>query len=241
MEPAWRSAADDIAVLVHRRDHLLMLDGFRSDTLDPELDLIVRLRATPPRRAAAEYGAAHTGSGRVDSRGDQLADARPAPRLRASRPARAGRCVGGRRSCARPRGLAPPAGVDPSAAAVMTPGMEALAYLLLVLAIVARGPGDPVVRAHPARTAGLRASPLALGGGAGDGVHAARRVAARRGAPLCRRGGGAAGVAAVRDVEPASCDASRAVRRRERARAGARAPDGRRRTTGGGRRGERAR
>lgn len=134
----------DIGVLVHRRDHLLMLDGFRGDALDPELDLIVRLRA--------------------HLRAELLPNAVPLmPDPVAWTPASTSwRTLGRRRAFAhrglleqalrrRGRMLTPPDGprrlLAPihHAAAVLTPGMEALAYLLLVIAIVVRGPGDPLV------------------------------------------------------------------------------------------------
>ncbi len=134
----------DIGVLVHRRDHLLILDGFRGDTLDPELDLIVRLRA--------------------HLRAEHLPNAVPLiPDPVAWTPAATGwRMLGRRRAFAhrglleqalRRRGPAHASREGPRrllapihhAAAVMTPGMEALAYLLLVVAIVTRGAGDRLV------------------------------------------------------------------------------------------------
>ena len=134
----------DIAVLVHRRDHLLMLDGFRGDTLDPELDLIVRLRAhlraellpntvplipDPVAWTPAATSWRTLGRRRAFAHRGLLEQAvRRRGRMRAPR-------EGSHRL------LAP----IHHAAAVMTPGMEALAYLLLVAAIVARGTGDPVV------------------------------------------------------------------------------------------------
>lgn len=134
----------DIGVLVHRRDHLLMLDGFRGDTLDPELDLIVRLRA--------------------HLRAELLPNAVPLiPDPVAWTPAATSWRTLGRRRLFAHRGLLEQAlrrqgrMLTPRdgprrllasihhAAAVLTPGMEALAYVLLVLAIVARGAGDLLV------------------------------------------------------------------------------------------------
>jgi cellulose synthase/poly-beta-1,6-N-acetylglucosamine synthase-like glycosyltransferase len=134
----------DIGVLVHRRDHLLMLDGFRGDVLDPELDLIVRLRA--------------------HLRAQLLPNAVPLiPDPVAWMPAASSwRALGRRRAFAH-RGLleqllrrrgrvhAPRHGLRRllaplhHAAAVMTPGMEVLAYVLLVLAIVVRGAHEALV------------------------------------------------------------------------------------------------
>ena len=134
----------DIGVLVHRRDHLLMLDGFRGDTLDPELDLVVRLRA--------------------HLRAELLPNAVPLiPDPVAWTPAASSWRMLGRRRLFAHRGLLEQALRRPGrmlaprdgprrllasihhAAAVLTPGMEALAYVLLVVAIVARGASDPLV------------------------------------------------------------------------------------------------
>lgn len=133
----------DIDVVVHRRDHLLMLDGFRADALDPELDLVVRLRTY--------------------LRAERLPNAvrlipEPVAWMRAPT---SWRTLGRRRAFAhrglleqalrrRGRILAPREGpgrfLAPihHVAAVMTPGMEALAYLLLVLVVVVRGAADPL-------------------------------------------------------------------------------------------------
>lgn len=134
----------DIGVLVHRRDQLLMLDGFRGDTLDPELDLLVRLRT----RLRAELL-------------PKAVPLIPEP-IAFTRAPSSWRTVGRRRAFAhrglleqalrrRGRILAPREGpgrfLAPihHVAAVMTPGMEALAYLLLLLAIATRGAGDDLV------------------------------------------------------------------------------------------------
>lgn len=134
----------DIGVLVHRRDHLLVLDGFRGDTLDPELDLLVRLR--------------------THLRAELLPNAVPLipEPIAFTRAPSSWRTLGRRRAFAhrglleqalrrRGRILAPREGpgrfLAPihHVAAVMTPGMEALAYLLLLLAIAVHGAGDALV------------------------------------------------------------------------------------------------
>lgn len=133
----------DIDVLVHRRDHLLMLDGFRGDALDPELDLIVRLRthlrterlpnAVPLIPEPVAWTRAPTSWRTL---GRRRAFAHRGLLEQALR--RGGRILAPREGPG--RFLAPIHHV----AAVMTPGMEALAYLLLVLVVVGRGAADPL-------------------------------------------------------------------------------------------------
>lgn len=134
----------DVGVMVHRRDHLLMLDGFRGDTLDPELDLIVRLR-THLRAELLPNGvpmipepvALTRAPGSWRTLGRRRAFTHRGLLEQALR--RRGRILAPREGPG--RFLAPVHHV----AAVMTPGMEALAYLVLLLTVVARGPGDRLV------------------------------------------------------------------------------------------------
>ncbi|HET9013508.1 MAG TPA: glycosyltransferase, partial [Gemmatimonadaceae bacterium] len=134
----------DVGLLVHRRDHLLALDGFRGDTLDPELDLVVRLRAhlraerlpnsVPLIPDPIAWTLAPNALGTIRRRRAFAHRGLLEQALRRRRrllPARDGVR----------RMLAP----IHHAAAVSSPAMEALAYVTLAATLVTRGWAHPLV------------------------------------------------------------------------------------------------
>ena len=130
-------------LLLHRRDHLLELDGYRSGPADPEVDLLLRLRehlrarqlsdAIPSIPDAVAEVSLEGGWGRTRRRAAELG------RIEALRVHRAS--LFSRRQPA-DRLLAP---LHQVLAAVAAPLMELAAYLVLLVALVSRGPGAPIV------------------------------------------------------------------------------------------------
>jgi cellulose synthase/poly-beta-1,6-N-acetylglucosamine synthase-like glycosyltransferase len=132
-------------VLLHRRDHLLAMDGYRTGPADPELELVVRLRdhlraerlsdvvpvipdpvawtqaPTSARALARRYAVIHRGQVEV---------------LRSRRPSLFGRRYGAARLFAPMQLLA---------TAALAPVLELAGYLLLVHALFTYGVGDPFV------------------------------------------------------------------------------------------------
>jgi cellulose synthase/poly-beta-1,6-N-acetylglucosamine synthase-like glycosyltransferase len=129
-------------VLLHRREQLLELDGYRSGVADPERDLVIRLRARLRDRLATV----------VPALPDAVAWTVAPTRLRAAARAR-GEAHRGRveELLARPRAAdAGTFATDRRAAAalaalVVAPVMELLGYLVLTLALLRGGASDPFV------------------------------------------------------------------------------------------------
>lgn len=132
-------------VLLHRRDHLLAIDGFRGTADDPALDLIVRLRrhlraqgqadAVPVIPEPVAWAPAAT-SARQLSRTRQAAYASQLQVLRAHR----GALLTTRDGASRV--LAP---LHLLAVAVVAPVLELVGYLVLLITLGARGARDPFV------------------------------------------------------------------------------------------------
>jgi hypothetical protein len=130
-------------VLMHRRDYLLEVDGYRSGPSDPELDLLVRLR---------EHLRSHQLSDAIPSVPDEVGEVSLAEGWGRSRRRAAER---GRVEALRDyrsvlfttrrgssRAFAP---LHQLAMSVLAPAMELVAYLVLVTALLTRGPADPIV------------------------------------------------------------------------------------------------
>jgi hypothetical protein len=130
-------------VLMHRRDYLLELDGYRSGPADPELDLLVRLRdhlraqqlsdVIPSIPDAVAQVSLDAGWGRARRRAAERGRAETLRRHRASLFAR--RYGASRR-------LAP---LHQLVATLVAPVLELVAYAVLVLALLTRGPAAPIV------------------------------------------------------------------------------------------------
>jgi cellulose synthase/poly-beta-1,6-N-acetylglucosamine synthase-like glycosyltransferase len=130
-------------LLLHRRDYLLELDGYRSGAADPELDLLVRLRehlrarqlsdAIPSIPDAVGAVSLEGGWGRGRRR---IAERGRVETLREHRAS----LFDGRQGAWRL--LAP---LHQLITTVVAPVMELVAYLVLALALIISGPGEPVV------------------------------------------------------------------------------------------------
>jgi hypothetical protein len=130
-------------LLMHRRDYLLELDGYRSGPADPELDLLVRLREhLRAQRLSDVIPSIPDVVGRVsldDGRGRARRRAAERGGVEALRTHRSS-LFGARYGAVRL--LAP---LHQLATAVMAPVMELVAYAVLGLAVVLRGPAAPIV------------------------------------------------------------------------------------------------
>lgn len=132
-------------VLLHRRDHLLAVDGFRGTADDPALDLIVRLRrhlraqrqsdAVPVIPEPVAWAPAVT-SARQLARTREPAYAAQLQVLRAHR----GSLLTTRAGASRV--LAP---LHLLAIAVLAPVLELAGYLVLLVTLIVRGARDPFV------------------------------------------------------------------------------------------------
>ena len=132
-------------VLLHRRDLLLEIDGYRGGTADPEFDLVVRLRAhlraqrladTIPLIPDAVAWTPAPVSARSMGRQRTLARRGELDVLRT----RGGTIFSTRHGLARL--LAP---IHLAAVIVLAPVLELAGYLILAALLVTRGAGDPLV------------------------------------------------------------------------------------------------
>jgi cellulose synthase/poly-beta-1,6-N-acetylglucosamine synthase-like glycosyltransferase len=133
---------DRSSVLLHRREQLLELDGFRGAVADPERDLVSRLRG----RVRGQLATA------VPALPDAVAWTLPSERLRSAAQERSG--VHRRRveELLRWRGAAGDEGAGTAgkralvlAAVALAPVMELLGYVLLVVALFQGGTSHPFV------------------------------------------------------------------------------------------------
>lgn len=135
-------AAHD-GLLMHRRDHLLELDGFRTGPADPELDLLIRLRdhLRAQHLSDAIPAIPDTVGWTSPSEGHER-DRRPLAyrgRVEVVREHRA-TLFTTRHGLSRLL-----ASLHLLAVEVIAPVMELAAYLLLAIALLTRGPGDSLV------------------------------------------------------------------------------------------------
>ena len=135
-------AAHD-GLMMHRRDYLLELDGYRSGADDPQLDLLVRLQEHLRVQQRSDAVLALPDSvGEVSLEGGWGRARRRAAewgRVEALRAHRAS-LFSGRHGAARL--LAP---LHELVATVVAPVVELAAYVVLALALLTRGPGSPIV------------------------------------------------------------------------------------------------